>query len=250
MVRLLIGGLVGALLLVPGAHAKEVCAVVAEASSGKVLVQRGDCERRVTPASTFKIALSLMGYDAGFLKDEHTPVLPFRPGFVDWRENWREPTDPAKWIRDSVVWYSQQVTFAIGQERFAAYTTRFGFGNADVSGLPATEGPDLAWINSSLQVSPLEQVTFLRRLVNRELGVSEHAYDLTGKITLFGQAPGGWIVHGKTGSGGGNCWYVGWATKEQQTLVFAHLLKKEDGDTSGLAVATRARDEILAELPR
>jgi beta-lactamase class D len=250
VLRVLIGAAVGVLLAASTAEAKEVCAVVAEAASGNVLVQRGDCARRVTPASTFKIPISLMGYDSGFLKDEHTPVLPFRPGYVDWRENWREPTDPAKWIRDSVVWYSQQVTFAIGRERFAAYTKQFGFGNADVSGLPAAEGPDLAWINSSLQISPLEQVAFLRKLVNRQLGVSERAYDMTAKITLSGQVAGGWVVHGKTGSGGGNGWYVGWATREQRTVVFAHLLKKEDSDTSGLAVALRARDEILAELPR
>lgn len=59
-----------------GAH--EICTAVADARTGEVLVQRGDCAQRVTPASTFKIAISLMGYDAGFLKDEHQPTLPFR----------------------------------------------------------------------------------------------------------------------------------------------------------------------------
>lgn len=242
--------LAGALLVVSGAQAREVCTVVADAASGKVLAQRGECDRRVTPASTFKVAISLMGYDAGFLKDEHTPVLPFRPGYVDWRENWRMPSDPSKWMRESVVWFSQQVTYAIGHERLAAYTERFGFGNADVSGLPATEGPDLSWINSSLQISPLEQVAFLRKLVNRELGVSAHAYDMTARITLYGELPDGWTVHGKTGSGGGNGWYVGWATKGTRTVVFARLLKREASETDEVPVAIQARDGMLGELTR
>lgn len=246
MIRSLI---LGAVLLASGAQAREVCTVVADAANGKMLAQRGECDHRVTSASTFKIAISLMGYDAGFLKDEHAPVLPFRPGYVDWRASWREPTDPSKWMRESVVWFSQQVTFALGRERFAAYTKRFAFGNADVSGLPATEGPDLAWINSSLQISPLEQVAFLRKVVNRQLGVSEHAYDMTGRLTLYGEIPNGWTVHGKTGSGGGNGWYVGWATKGARTLVFARLIKKDDADTNEVPVQFQARDGMLAELP-
>jgi beta-lactamase class D len=250
IVRTLLAAVVVTLGAMPGAQSKELCALMADSASGDVLVQRGDCERRVSPASTFKIAISLMGYDAGFLKDEHTPVLPFRPGYVDWRDNWREPADPARWIRDSVVWYSQQVTFAIGHERFADYTKRFGYGNADVSGLPATEGPDLAWINSSLQISPLEQASFLRKLVNHQLGVSAHAYDMTAKITRYGAVAGRWTLHGKTGSAGGNGLYVGWATREQKSVVFAYLFTREADDASGLAVALRARDKIISELPR
>ncbi|ATQ77250.1 hypothetical protein CR152_24065 [Massilia violaceinigra] len=80
-----------------GAH--EICTAGADARTGKVLVQRSDCAQRVTPASTFKIAISLMGYDAGFLKDEHQPTLPFLAGDVDWRENWKQATDPSTWMK-------------------------------------------------------------------------------------------------------------------------------------------------------
>jgi len=52
-------------------HAATLCTAVADAVSARIIVQDGACERRVTPASTFKIAISLMGYDSGFLIDEH-----------------------------------------------------------------------------------------------------------------------------------------------------------------------------------
>ncbi len=63
-------------------------------------MQEGDCATRVTPASTFKIAISLMGFDSGFLKDAHTPTLPYREGYVDWGgAEWLKPTDPTRWIK-------------------------------------------------------------------------------------------------------------------------------------------------------
>ena len=37
-------------------------------------------------ASTFKIAISLMGFDATFLQDEHSPALPYQPGDPDWAD--------------------------------------------------------------------------------------------------------------------------------------------------------------------
>jgi beta-lactamase class D len=45
-------------------QAKVICTVLADAG-GKILIEEGACGQRVTPASTFKIALSLMGYDSG-----------------------------------------------------------------------------------------------------------------------------------------------------------------------------------------
>ena len=65
-------------------HASTVlCTVIADGTSGKVLKQQGTCDQRISAASTFKIALSLMGYDAGCLTDEHLPALRELPGLLD-----------------------------------------------------------------------------------------------------------------------------------------------------------------------
>lgn len=209
------------------AQAGTLCTALADAASGKILEQQGDdCGRRVTPASTFKIAISLMGYDAGFLKDENSPALPFRQGYPDWLPEWRQETDPARWIKYSVVWFSQQVTQAIGKERFRAYVAAFHYGNEDVSGDPGKDnGVTRAWLSSSLQISPLEQLAFLGRLVDRQLPVSSRAVDMTSRLTEIGQLANGWDIHGKTGSGFPRMsdgrtdelhaygWFVGWAVK-------------------------------------
>jgi beta-lactamase class D len=243
------------------AQARTVCTAVADAATGKLVVQQGNCSERVTPASTFKIAISLMGYDSGFLKDAVTPVLPFRAGYPDWGgAEWRQPTDPSRWIKYSVVWFSQQVTQSLGQARFQQYVDAFQYGNKDVSGDPGKHnGLTRAWISSSLKISPLEEVAFLGKLVNRKLPVTPHAFDMTSQITEISQLPDGWDIHGKTGAGfplkpdgsddkaHGYGWFVGWATNRDKTFVFARLIQDEEPEpgTAGL----RARAAFMKELP-
>jgi beta-lactamase class D len=230
------------------AQAAEICTVVADAATDTVLVARGDCRTRVTPASTFKIAISLMGYDAGFLKDAHTPLLPYRPGYVDWMPAWKQSIDPDTWMRDSVVWYSQQVTLALGSSRFSAYVRQFQYGNEDVAGDATHDGLTLSWIGSSLRISPREQVAFLGKLVKHQLGVSDHAYAMTGALTRFGSVSG-WDLHGKTGASSGLGWYVGWASKDGRTLAFARLVRKDDKQPDNVSTGVWARDGFLADFP-
>lgn len=249
-----------ALLTAPAASADSVCTVLADAGTGAVLVQQGICDERVPPASTFKIAISLMGYDAGFLEDEHNPELPFKEGYADWRQSWRADTDPLVWMRDSVVWYSQQVTLSLGMQRFAGYAAAFGYGNADVSGDAGKDnGLTRAWLSSSLRISPLEQVGFLTRMVNGQLPVSHHAHVMTGAIMTAFPLPDGWTVRGKTGAGFAVAlngkpvrdhpvgWFVGWAQKGERNIVFVRMTQYSKRQK--LSPGFGARDQMLADLP-
>jgi beta-lactamase class D len=240
------------------------CTILLDAASGKQLLREGQCSERVTPASTFKIAISLMGYDSGVLRDEHAPSLPFKEGYVDWRPAWRVPTDPARWMQESVVWYSQQVVARVGLPRVQTYVDHFGYGNRDLSDTPhraelKNSGLNLAWINSSLAISADEQAAFLRKLVRRELGVKPLAYEMTARILHQPDLPNGWQVWGKTGSGSpvlqngqsdsahAYGWFVGWASKGPRTVVFVRLAQDAQ-DTPG-PTGYRARDALLSELP-
>ncbi len=260
---IMLPGAFGVLLacLAAPAHAHTVCTAVADAGSGKILMRQGDCATRVTPASTFKIAISLMGFDSGFLKDAHTPTLPYREGYVDWGgAEWKKPTDPTRWIHFSVVWYSQQVTQHLAAARFQHYADALDYGNRDLAGDPGKDnGLMRSWIGSSLKISPLEQVGFLAKLVDRKLPVSGHAVDVTEEITTLDPLPNGWSLNGKTGAAfpkladGSNDeehgwgWFVGWVTKGGRTLTFARLIQ-DDHKVPG-AAGLRARDAFLQELP-
>jgi beta-lactamase class D len=242
------------------AQAKTLCTAFADATTGKVLKQEGECGTRVFAASTFKIAISLMGYDSGFLTDAHEPALPFKKGYPDWIPAWKATTDPTSWIKNSVVWYSQQITKYLGEKRFQHYVSEFHYGNEDVSGDPGKHnGLSRSWLSSSLKISPLEQLAFLGKLVNRQLPVTAHAYDMTSRITIVGTLPNGWEIHGKTGAGAPRNadgtfannraygWFVGWAVKGKRTIVFARLIQNERKEA--VSPGLRTREAMMKELP-
>ncbi len=244
------------------AQARTVCTIIADANNGAVLQEEGDCRSRVTPASTFKIALALMGYDAGILTSAQQPALPFKPGYADWGgKNWQQTTTPLRWMAYSVVWYSQQIARDLGVERLSSYASRFSYGNGDFSGDPGrNNGLERAWISSSLTISPFEQTQFLHRFLTAQLPVSPQAIQQTAAIVEHSQAGDGWTVWGKTGSAyprkadgtfdraHGWGWFVGWAKKGETTLVFARLNQDErrNSQSGGL----RARAAFLEEWPQ
>lgn len=236
------------------------CTVLVDAASGEQLAREGRCDERVTPASTFNIPVALMGFDSGMLKGEHAPVLPFRTGYPAYMPSWRADTDPSSWLQNSVLWYAQQVTAGLGPARFQQYVQRFGYGNLDLGGDPGKDnGMAQSWVSSSLRISPLEQVTFLRKVANRELPLSAHAYAMTERIMPQQTLANGWQVVGKTGTasalradGGDDAtrqygWYVGWAKKGGRTVVFAHLVL--DAKQEAAMGGARAREAMLRALP-
>jgi beta-lactamase class D len=145
-------------------------------------------------------------------------------------------------MKESVVWYSQQIALQLGEERFASYVKRFGYGNADVGGDPGkNNGLSNSWLGSSLRISPDEQIGFLRRVVNRELGIKPQAYEMAAKLVHWPERIAGWQVFGKTGSGTGVGWYIGWLERDGRRIVFAQA-----GSTSGM----EQRDNFLERLPQ
>jgi beta-lactamase class D len=249
-------------LLGAPAWAAPVCTVVTEASDGKQILRQGpQCDTRTAPQSTFKIALSLIGYDRGVLQDERAPAWPYKPEYEAWLESWKKTVDPTSWQRDSVVWYSRELTRLLGAERLQQDVDRLDYGNRDLSGDPGkNNGLTNAWLSSSLQISPDEQIVFLRKLLSYQAPVSKTAVDRT--LAIIPQFPlaDGWIVHGKSGTGlqrnpdGGTeqgrqvGWFVGWAQKGEHKVVFAHLIK--DDAKNDTFAGLRARDAMLADLPR
>ncbi|ESY71030.1 MULTISPECIES: class D beta-lactamase [Mesorhizobium] len=232
------------------------CTLIADAASGKTLYQDGTCDQRFSPASTFKVPLSLIGYDAGILSDEHTPAWDYKPEFKAAKRD-QKTVDPVIWERDSIIWYSREITRRLGSEKFAGYVSKLGYGNSDVSGNPGKDdGLTYSWVNSSLKITPVEQVDFLRKLLARQLPVSAKAYDMTAAIIPTFQA-GGWTVQGKTGSTrlGGDAdkdkrslgWFVGWAKKDGRQIVFARLVV--DATRTDMPKGLQTRAAFLKDLP-
>lgn len=196
---------------------------------------------RISPCSTFKITLSLMGYDAGVLVDENTPVWDFHDGYDDWVQTWRAPQTPQSWMKCSCVWYSKVLSLQLGLAKMQSYLDSMEYGNADMSGGLSEPGPgDVAWINSSLKISPKEQVDFIQNMVLAKLPISDYALAMTKAILFKEEIAEGWKLFGKTGSSGSDIardgktlehrWFVGWIENHHHFYPFAYLIRDKKID--------------------
>jgi beta-lactamase class D len=240
------------------AQAATGCTLIVSYPSAQALHEDGDCDQQQSPASSFKTVLAVIGFDSGLLKDEHTPSLPYQDLYNSDMEIQKKTTDPTIWLKESIVWYSQQLTLKLGADKFKAYVDQFDYGNRDVSGNPGkNDGLTQSWLGSSLKISPHEQVVFMTKLLSHNLGVSNDATAKTLAIMPeFSSAD--WKVFGKTGTNwlrksDGEYdrskpigWFVGWAEKDGRKIVFAKLIRgDEKWDEYG---GPKAREEFLVEL--
>jgi beta-lactamase class D len=235
------------------------CTLLQDAASGATLLREGACDRRLPPASTFKVPLAVIGFEAGILTSPTEPAWDWKPG-IEAPERTRKRIDPTSWEKESVVWYSREITRRLGEGRFAEDVRGLDYGNGDVSGTPGKNNSlTQSWLGSSLQISADEQAGFLRRLLGDALPASPRAQALTREILPIFPAAEGWTIHGKTGSvwlRGANGdydrsrpigWFVGWADKGGRRLVFVRM--RVGAAPSEEPMSILVRDSLLADLP-
>lgn len=255
----LCGLFAGATLAVP-ASGGVVCTLVMAPRDARVLLSEGECDTPVTPASTFKIALAVIGFETGILTGPDTPRMSIRTGEPDWGgAAWQGPLGPRDWMAHSVVWYSQRIAKTLGQAELTRHARAYRYGNADFSGDPGkNNGLERAWIASSLRISPREQALFLSRLLRDDLPASPVAM-AAARDLLAPQAAGGWQIAGKTGSAyprhadgsfdrtRGWGWFVGWAERDGRMLVLVRLT--QDSRRFAESPGLRARAAVLRDWP-
>lgn len=262
--RLAIGIVTAWLLATAGgrampAAAGEACTIIAEADTGVEIHRSGPaCDVQASPASTFKLALALIGFETGLLGDADHPAEPYLAQYDAPFAVWRRTTTPATWLRDSVVWYSQILTRKLGMADLQAWVDRFGYGNRDLTGDPgAGNGLTHAWLSSSLKISPEEQIAFLRRIVGRDLPVGPAAYDKLADTLDVHDIGGGWRAQAKTGTafqrdeagkrtGLQSGWSVGWAVRDGAAFVFVR--RTADEAPAGGFAGSRTQAVLLGEL--
>jgi beta-lactamase class D len=204
-----------------------------DGTSGETLLERGfQLDERLSPCSTFKIPLSLMGYDTGILIDEHTPLWPFQEGYDDFLDTWKTSQSPQSWMQHSCIWYSKLLSCHLGLERMQAYLAAFAYGNQDLSwGIVQPGEIDPAWLPAApLKISPREQVEFIRNMLQHKLGITSDATHKTKAILFKEDLSQGGKLFGKTSwsglsqSPGQHAWVVGWLEKREHVFPFAYVI--------------------------
>jgi len=216
------------------AAARGACFLLYEVGVGEVRRSPATaCDTRVTPASTFKVPHALAALDAGVITGADT-LFKYNGAPVS-AASWRRDHTLASAMRNSVVWYFQRLAELLGPAREHDYLRRFDYGNApDVSRNLTT-----FWLDSTLTVSPEEELRFIRRLYAGDLPVSRAAMDTVrsiliqpeGKVTnaagehaFASPWPPGTRLSAKTGSGTANGqsvrWIVGHVARDSRSWLF------------------------------
>lgn len=232
--------------LAPYFAGREGTFVLLDARSGETI--RHNPERARTgflPASTFKIPNTLIALETGvadgpnFFLRRDTILAPTESW---WPASWREDHTLRTALPNSVVWYYQELARRVGSERMQGYLDRFDYGNADISG-----GIDEFWLSGGLRISADEQVDFLRRFLDGELGVSQRNTELVKELLLLEEAPT-YRLSGKTGWASFDDpdipqigWFVGYLERGEELHIFAlNLRVRNDEDVAARQEITRA----------
>ena len=169
-----------------------------------------DIERaafRVSPDSTYKIYDALFGLEEGVITPEDS--------YMEWdREvcpikEWNMDQTLRSAMRHSVNWYFMEIDECLGASAVDRYTRQIGYGNED------TDSRDVpCWLESSLKISPIEQVELLRKFYENSLGFSDRNVDAVKDAIRISSSASG-TLYGKTGTGriegmDVNGWFVGY----------------------------------------
>lgn len=187
-------------------------------------------QKRVSPDSTYKIFSALSALESGVIDTEYNTLewngetYPF--------EQWNKDQNLYSAMQNSVNWYFN-ILNENNRKNLEQMLTTFGYGNCDLSG-----GNDF-WMESSLKISPIEQIDVLKALYFNDYGYEDEniqAVKDSMKISegLYGKTGSG-MVNGKEVNG----WFVGFAEKDNNVWFFAINMNDVDG-ANGISAAQTA----------
>lgn len=206
---------------------------------------------RVSPDSTYKIYAALFALDAGLITPENSEMT--WDGEIRAFDAWNQDQDLNSAMKNSVNWYFQTLEEGMGKTRTGQYLDNIGYGNRDLSG-----GFPSCWLESSLKISPAEQVYLLKEIfadsASQDSSVGQifsasHTSAVKDALYLYTTPDG--ALYGKTGTGNVNDrnirgWFIGFKESNGQTYFFATHI--EDSDNASGSRAAEITQAILSDL--
>lgn len=219
------------------------------------------CSKPTPPNSTFKIPLSIMGFDKNLLTDASHPSWEFkkeylRNGVQEWMpKQWQENVTPKLWLQYSVVWYSERLVEKIGLDEINTYLEKFSYGNKNFNGLTSDKEKLLIpWIDSSLEITAYQQLEFMKKFLKNELPVAKHAIEKTKEILQLEHNDTKSRLYGKSGAGYlenriAHGWFIGWLEKDNKQYIFISQIKdKSSHGKMNSVIAKKNAFEFLKQL--
>lgn len=199
--------------------------------------------KRLPPASTYKIYSALNALETGIIMPGKTKI-PW-DGKKHYYNTWNKDQTLKTAMQNSVTWYFQELDKKAGLSSVRNFIKKTGYGNQYVTGDTSSY-----WLNSSLKISPVEQVIMLRKLYKNEFNFSpENIETVKNAICLYSGTQGSF--YGKTGTEESeheniSGWFTGFIEKPGNTYFFATNIQGRHNITG--PVATELTFSILSDL--
>ncbi|KAJ49618.1 bla regulator protein BlaR1 [Clostridium tetanomorphum] len=195
------------------------------------------CKKQASPCSTFKIISTLVALQKGVLTSTESKM---NYNGTDYPiKSWNKDLTLKEAFQTSCVWYFKKVIDKIGKDDMEKSLKKLSYGNCDVSqwnGENINPLPELNgfWLESSLKISPKEQVEVLANIFNGKTDFSKQNIAILKDIMLVNKNEH-ISIYGKTGTGyTDNAWFVGMLEHNTQKYFFAiHLNDKNNKNISG-----------------
>lgn len=214
-----------------------------------------------SPCSTFKIISSLIALENKVIvPDDSTRTW---SGEVFWNENWNRNINFEDAFRTSCVWYYREVINELGKDVMQEELSNLHYGNCDISdweGRLNNNNSNRAltgfWIESSLKISPKEQVEVLDRIFGEQSVYSQETQNNLEKVMLLSEQQDRDIVfYGKTGLGKSHgivvdAWFTGFADMTGGRKYFCVYLGETDGKNVSSTKAKEIAIELVSDLER
>lgn len=191
-----------------------------------ILSDTARCDAAILPASTFKIANSIIALETGVVADPDKDLFKW-DGVTRAFPEWNKDHTLRSAIAASAVPVYQEIARRIGPARMKRYVDAFDYGNRDIGG-----GIDRFWLTGNLRISARQQIAFLDSLRRDALPVSVRSQQLARDILPVTTIDGA-TIRAKTGLVGVDDrsvagswratagWIVGFAESGTRQTVFA-----------------------------
>ncbi len=168
-----------------------------------------------SPFSTFKIVSTLLGLEQGRIVDAHSKMR--YNGKKYWLEAWNKNVTLQEAFQYSCVWYYHQLIYQLTPKTVAHFLKKLHYGNEDISqwqghGQASMEDLNGFWLDSSLKISPIEQVRVLVDIFEGKAALDSAHVALVRQLMRQKErlGPQESVLYGKTGANGkGKSWFVG-----------------------------------------
>ena len=199
--------------------------------------------QRVAPNSTYKIYAALFGLEDGVITPDNT--------FITWDgknypfDTWNTDQTLQSAMSNSVNWYFQSLNEQLGSPSVNKYIQQIKYGNENMSGDFSSY-----WMESSLKISPIEQVELLTMLQNNSFSFAPENINAVKDSICISSSDAG-SFYGKTGTGrvngqDVNGWFIGYIETADNTYIFATNIGADNGATGGNA--TEITMSILSDM--